>query len=447
MEEEAVAGAAIEAGIVATLSEQQIALKANDHKSQFRSNTALDQCSSCHTELAGRYCHHCGQVADTFHRPFWSLFGDIFDGLFGFDGRIWKTIWPLMVRPGAVTLGYLSGVRQPYIQPFRLFLATSIIFFLVFAIRMPGDESQIPIGGDGALLEFGSGDMGQDQTAEAVEDLTQLKQQLATDISPGSANEWTQNILQQTVDSIEEPTKNDKAATGIFDDAASEITEDTDQETGVNVEQDTFVCGVRKFLVPEQLATDCQEKLDQIPNTEDGKLPDMLEMDTPGGASLDVPFNAEGSSPLPVSLSTRSFLAENIETAIRDPKRYVDTISRWAPRLAFALVPVYGLLLAVTFFWRRKLFIYDHMIVALHFHAFIFLFLALLIPLSALIGPLVTVLLFLGWGNYYLYRMHRKVYACGRVSSVIRTLVLDFIYAIILTLALIVLLILGVLFV
>jgi len=152
------------------------------------------------------------------------------------------------------------------------------------------------------------------------------------------------------------------------------------------------------------------------------------------------------TSPVLLNLEARQFLADNLETAIRDPDRYMATVGRWAPRLVFVLAPVYGLVLALSFFWRRKLYIYDHMIVALHFHSFLFLFLALMIPLGLLTTAVIPSMIFLVWSNYYLYRLHRKIYGCNRFTAVLRTMVLDLTYLVVLSGALMLLMVLGVLF-
>ena len=90
-------------------------------------------CSNCGTALKGPICHSCGQDADTFHRPVWSLVLEVLDGFFSFDGRFWRTIPALMFRPGRITRHYLTGVRARYVQPFRLFIVASLAFGLTGA--------------------------------------------------------------------------------------------------------------------------------------------------------------------------------------------------------------------------------------------------------------------------------------------------------------------------
>ncbi|MFZ4620938.1 MAG: DUF3667 domain-containing protein [Bacteroidota bacterium] len=48
-----------------------------------------------------------------------------------FDERLFKTIRPLFMRPGSLTLEYLSGKRKQFLSPFKLYFFISFVFFLV----------------------------------------------------------------------------------------------------------------------------------------------------------------------------------------------------------------------------------------------------------------------------------------------------------------------------
>ena len=59
---------------------------------------------------------------------------DVFNGLFDFDAKFWKTIIPLLINPGKVSKDYIEGKRQRYSNPFRFYLTVSIIFFLIIGL-------------------------------------------------------------------------------------------------------------------------------------------------------------------------------------------------------------------------------------------------------------------------------------------------------------------------
>lgn len=86
-------------------------------------------CPNCGTALAGPWCYACGQKGEEFHRSIWHLFAESFESLTHFDGRFWKTVPVLIVRPGKLTRDYLDGHRAAQIPPFRLFLVVLILVF------------------------------------------------------------------------------------------------------------------------------------------------------------------------------------------------------------------------------------------------------------------------------------------------------------------------------
>ena len=46
-----------------------------------------------------------------------------------YDGKFWKTLAALLLRPGFLTREYLAGRRRRYIGPARLFLVSSLLLF------------------------------------------------------------------------------------------------------------------------------------------------------------------------------------------------------------------------------------------------------------------------------------------------------------------------------
>ncbi len=88
-------------------------------------------CANCATPLQGRWCHRCGQASEDLHRSIWLLLGEVVEGVLHFDGRVWKTLPDLILRPGRLTRAYLDGHRAPQIPPLRLFLVVLLALFFV----------------------------------------------------------------------------------------------------------------------------------------------------------------------------------------------------------------------------------------------------------------------------------------------------------------------------
>ena len=92
-------------------------------------------CRNCGALIEIRFCTNCGQLGADFHRPVWDLVSSSISDMFSLDGRLWRSLPMLMLRPGRMTKEYIDGKRARYVPPFRLFLLTSVIFFLtVFTV-------------------------------------------------------------------------------------------------------------------------------------------------------------------------------------------------------------------------------------------------------------------------------------------------------------------------
>jgi len=363
------------------------------------------ECLNCGTPLKGQVCHSCGQDSDSFHRPIWSLFWDVFDGLLSIDGKLWRTLPKLMFRPGYLTRHYLEGVRARYVQPFRLLLAASVIFFFVFW--------------------SGFGDPGGLFSADDQVDSEQILEQLSS----------TEEQLRESDPEAADEIARIQAAWG---DRERE-TEGTDEEGATDplsaeeraVLREQRIEGMRQFLVPEDYTSPTSATAQDT----------VTRM---GDESVAIPglgqFELTGASELP--LSVRRIIANQLEVIIRDPSRWLDAIQQETTYLIIALLPIHALILAFGQIWRRGFYFYDHLIASLHFHAFIFVLLTLLNLLGGVLNEW-AILIFILWSNFYVYRMHRVVYEHGRIMSVLRTLSLDFTYAIVLVFALLALIIVG----
>lgn len=102
-------------------------------------DTATDNtCRNCGATTSGNFCHLCGQET-RLHAPSFSEFVHEFIGHYvALEGRLWGTITRLLFRPGLLTAEYLAGRRKRYVEPLRLYLSLSIIFFAVLKLSDPG---------------------------------------------------------------------------------------------------------------------------------------------------------------------------------------------------------------------------------------------------------------------------------------------------------------------
>lgn len=93
-----------------------------------------EKCLNCNTTLKGPFCYYCGQPDRNFMRFFPALLRDMMEDLVDFDSRFMRTLKPLLFKPGRLTKDFMNGRRFRYTPPLRLYIFSSIVFFLLAAI-------------------------------------------------------------------------------------------------------------------------------------------------------------------------------------------------------------------------------------------------------------------------------------------------------------------------
>jgi hypothetical protein len=99
------------------------------------------RCLNCNSVLTGEYCAHCGQHVKHHVHSTREMFGELIEDLFHTDHRVWRTLKPLLIRPGWLTQEYLRGKRVSYTPPFRLYIVLSLLFFLTASLPDHHSES------------------------------------------------------------------------------------------------------------------------------------------------------------------------------------------------------------------------------------------------------------------------------------------------------------------
>ncbi|WP_038031119.1 DUF3667 domain-containing protein [Thermonema rossianum] len=102
----------------------------NNHQEE-SAHSPEERCLNCEAPLLGQYCHHCGQKRGTTKLTLGQWFMLFWDNLVSIDGKLLKTIVPLLFMPGRVSRDYIEGRRARYVDPVRLFLVSSFLLFLV----------------------------------------------------------------------------------------------------------------------------------------------------------------------------------------------------------------------------------------------------------------------------------------------------------------------------
>lgn len=89
-------------------------------------------CLNCGAELQGRYCHICGQQNLETKETFWGLVTHFVYDITHFDGKFFSTLKFLLFRPGFLSLEFQRGRRASYLDPIKMYVFTSAVFFFIF---------------------------------------------------------------------------------------------------------------------------------------------------------------------------------------------------------------------------------------------------------------------------------------------------------------------------
>lgn len=98
------------------------------------SGTAPTPCSNCGEPRPGRYCPACGQPQRPHVVSMRRMLADVIDDQLSINSALPRTLRALFTRPGFLTTEYVAGRIARYIAPFRLYLVSSILFFLVLSL-------------------------------------------------------------------------------------------------------------------------------------------------------------------------------------------------------------------------------------------------------------------------------------------------------------------------
>ncbi len=335
-----------------------------------------ENCLNCDTPLRGQYCGHCGQRATSRLISLYELTRDAFGDLFELDSRLWRTLIPLLLRPGQLTRDYLEGRRARYMPPFRMYLVLSVIFFVV-AFFDPRDDFSL-------LFEPEP-----QPTAEELEEEEADKEE----------------ALDRAVDRIDE-----LAEEGVLDDeraqqALQQIEDERDGESHITI-----------------YSTD-----------EDDGLDFDYDEDTRE-------CTVTGVDGMPAWLQrrlTEDRLEEICERIAMDKgKAIVGMMLDNIPVALIVLLPVMAMVLKALYPLSRRYFV-EHLLFFVHFHSFFFLILTLQIFFSRLAGLVrvpdpIIVLVLVAASFYipvYLYKAMRRVYGQGHLFTLAKYVVLAVAYS------------------
>jgi hypothetical protein len=168
-------------------------------------------CPNCEAPLGGNFCANCGQEATLHHASTREFLHEFIGHYVALEGKLWGSLSRLLFRPGLLTNEYIRGRRVRFLQPLRLYLTLSLLFFALLKITGSFD----PSAGEGASPDTASVKAAVDATdkiADAQAKVAGTLQPLDADAARGKA------AAEAAIDEMKkEVTLDDAASTTKWD--------------------------------------------------------------------------------------------------------------------------------------------------------------------------------------------------------------------------------------
>jgi hypothetical protein len=91
-------------------------------------------CLNCGDTTVGFFCRNCGQRKADVRVSLRRMLMEVLDDQLSLNSTLPRTIAALLFRPGHLTSEYVQGRIMRYVPPFRLYLVTSVLFFILLPV-------------------------------------------------------------------------------------------------------------------------------------------------------------------------------------------------------------------------------------------------------------------------------------------------------------------------
>jgi hypothetical protein len=370
------------------------------------SEQVLRTCPNCGAPAHGPYCYACGQSEKGMIRHLSEVLVDLADIVFNVDSRVFRSLGDLYFRPGYLTTEYFAGRRARYVTPFRLFFFLSIIAFFAIQASLPEIKPDD--------IQFGE----QDSIAAAA--------------TPEEVNKQVERMIGPILISKNVPGIDARTAEKL-DARMAKVRERGEQRLKELAKLETAKAAGQEPVAEKE------EKSDITLITLNGK-PWSLD-DNP----VHIDWLSEG---LNARINrTLQHMQENLESIKKDPSRLLAGWIAVLPQTLFVVMPLFAVLLKFFYLFKRRLYM-EHLLVALHSHAFIFMSILVLLLIGVLnawasgiawLQTLFSVLTAAAWIWLFLYLllMQKRVYRQGWFMTVLKYCVIGLSYTIFLSVALV----------
>jgi hypothetical protein len=341
----------------------------------------LTHCENCGAPLTGHYCGQCGQAAVDYRRSFRYVIADVLDSFLNWDSKFFATIALLIVKPWRLTNEFLAGKRVRYVNPLRLYLLASILFF--FAVNY---------GARGLRLEPGK--LNPKDRAELEADLKK------TDLPP-AAREELEALLREPALRIKEQKPQAQASPGLISPSPPTAVSPSSAAADDKQRQEYGKIGERPFVVFDE---------------------------------------AKSTTPFERWIEARA--KEKMGEHGTKMGLFISTLFSNLAYMMLCCIPLFAFVLKVLYI-RRHIFYIDHLIYALHIHTFAYTAIMLIVLATiglvhAAPGAVAGWIIALLWIAFVvqIFLSIRRVYREGWFISTFKFLLGGFMYLIVILAAL-----------
>jgi hypothetical protein len=340
----------------------------------------LTHCENCGAELQGHWCAQCGQAAVEYRRSFRYVVADLLNEFLNWDSKFFTTIALLILKPWRLTNEFLAGKRVRYVNPLRLYLLASILFF--FAVN------------------FGTKGINFDASKMGPKDRAELEAELKKENLPPAAREKLEALLRDSSPSpAPSPATNAPSPTPAptaSSDVASQPTESANEQ---------------------------KKKYGKI-----GERPFVAFDDAKSTTPFERWIEARAKEKMGEHGTKMGF--------------FISTLFRNLPYMMLCCIPLFACVLKMLYI-RRRIFYIDHLIYALHIHTFFYTAIMLIVLATiglnhfapGAVAGLVIVFLWIAFVTQ-IFLSIRYVYRQGWFFSILKFLFGGFVYLIVLVFAL-----------
>lgn len=345
-------------------------------------------CDNCGVQLKGPYCHACGQKHLQHKHSFFQLLFHFVSDFVHFDAQLFTTLKPLFTKPGLVAKDYVEGKRKRHLDPIRMYIFVSIVFFaLFFSVskidrwKESGDPTEktklsndrISIDNDSLIVDS----LNENRIIAIDVDSILEKVNEVRNNGDSAMNMSKQELSPMLKDSVEQPVDSPDMYRGFkksIGDPDSDVIMISNWEIPKN--QDKYLAD--------------QEALPK--NERDGWIKRNLVLKI-------IHLNASARE------DEQAFWLKLLYQFVKS-----------LPKLLFILLPFFALILKLLYI-RRSIYYVDHLIFMIYFFCFIFIVysIAFLIQLTFDYSILGWIYL---WIFFYLYFAMRRFYGQSRLKTV-----------------------------